>query len=47
MTAFLTAEVSPDGQRRTGTLVEYDRTEMIFTRPSDERTEAYITGRFG
>jgi phosphate transport system ATP-binding protein len=47
MTAFLTAEVSEDGQRRTGTLVEYDRTEVIFTRPSDPRTEAYITGRFG
>ncbi|MGH2682199.1 MAG: phosphate ABC transporter ATP-binding protein PstB [Actinomycetota bacterium] len=47
MTAFLTAEVSGDGQRRTGTLVEYDRTEVIFTRPSDPRTEAYITGRFG
>jgi phosphate transport system ATP-binding protein len=47
MTAFLTAEVSPDGQHRTGTLVEYDRTELIFTRPSDGRTEAYITGRFG
>jgi phosphate transport system ATP-binding protein len=47
MTAFLTADVSEDGQRRTGTLVEYDRTEVIFTRPSDPRTEAYITGRFG
>jgi len=47
MTAFLTAEVSEDGQHRTGTLVEYDRTEVIFTRPSDHRTEAYITGRFG
>jgi phosphate transport system ATP-binding protein len=47
MTAFLTAEVSDDGQRRTGALVEYDRTEVIFTRPSDARTEAYITGRFG
>ncbi|HEU5170525.1 MAG TPA: phosphate ABC transporter ATP-binding protein PstB [Gemmatimonadales bacterium] len=30
-----------------GELVEYDDTERIFTAPSRERTEAYITGRFG
>ena len=30
-----------------GTLVELGVTERIFTNPSDERTEAYITGRFG
>jgi phosphate transport system ATP-binding protein len=30
-----------------GKLVEYDRTEKIFTNPSDKRTEDYITGRFG
>jgi phosphate transport system ATP-binding protein len=30
-----------------GELVEYDRTEKIFTTPSDKRTEDYITGRFG
>jgi phosphate transport system ATP-binding protein len=47
MTAFLTAETSADGEHRTGVLVEFDRTEKIFTRPSNERTEAYITGRFG
>lgn len=46
-TAFLTAEVSADGDHRTGLLVEYDQTDKIFTRPSDPRTEAYITGRFG
>jgi phosphate transport system ATP-binding protein len=45
-TAFLTVDVQQDGQR-TGTLVEYDRTEKIFTYPSDTRTEAYVTGRFG
>jgi phosphate transport system ATP-binding protein len=27
--------------------VEYDRTETIFTNPSDPRTEDYVTGRFG
>ena len=30
-----------------GKLVEYDRTEIIFTNPKEERTEAYVTGRFG
>ncbi len=30
-----------------GEVVEYDRTEKIFTKPSDKRTEDYITGRFG
>ncbi|GAB4275964.1 MAG: phosphate ABC transporter ATP-binding protein PstB [Deferrisomatales bacterium] len=30
-----------------GQLVEYDRTQSIFTTPREERTEAYITGRFG
>ncbi len=30
-----------------GDLVEFDRTEKIFTNPSDSRTEDYITGRFG
>jgi phosphate transport system ATP-binding protein len=47
MTAFLTAETDDNGEHRTGILVEFDRTETIFTRPSDDRTEAYITGRFG
>ncbi|MGH2725679.1 MAG: phosphate ABC transporter ATP-binding protein PstB [Actinomycetota bacterium] len=47
MTAFLTAETSEDGDMRTGVLVEFDKTGVIFTRPSDGRTEAYITGRFG
>ncbi len=30
-----------------GRLVEFGDTQQIFTRPADERTEAYITGRFG
>ena len=46
-TAFFTAEVSNEGKERTGVLVEFDRTEKIFTAPSDRRTEDYITGRFG
>lgn len=30
-----------------GDLIEYDQTEKIFNKPGDERTERYITGRFG
>jgi len=46
-TAFFTTEVNETSDTRTGLLVEYDRTETIFSNPSDERTENYITGRFG
>jgi phosphate transport system ATP-binding protein len=30
-----------------GEMIEFDRTERIFTTPSDKRTEDYVTGRFG
>ena len=30
-----------------GEVIEYDRTEKLFSMPSDKRTEDYITGRFG
>ena len=30
-----------------GELIEFDKTQKIFTNPSDQRTEDYITGRFG
>jgi len=30
-----------------GKLIEFDKTQKIFTTPSDKRTEDYITGRFG
>jgi phosphate transport system ATP-binding protein len=46
MTAFFSLDVREDGTRH-GILVEYDATEKIFTHPSDERTEGYVTGRFG
>jgi phosphate transport system ATP-binding protein len=46
-TAFFTTEVNPNSDRRTGVLVEFDRTQKIFSNPVDPRTEAYITGRFG
>jgi phosphate transport system ATP-binding protein len=32
---------------RAGTLIEYGATDSIFLRPSDKRTEDYVTGRFG
>ena len=32
---------------RTGTLIEYDDTNTIFTSPRDSRTNDYVTGRFG
>jgi phosphate transport system ATP-binding protein len=46
-TAFFTAEVNPAGDQRTGVLIEYDDTQKIFSNPSDQRTENYVTGRFG
>ena len=41
-TVFLTA-----GDDGAGFVVEHGNTRQIFTNPGDERTEAYITGRFG
>ena len=46
-TAFFTAEVHSENDNRTGILVEVDTTQKIFSNPSDERTENYVTGRFG
>ena len=31
----------------SGELIEHDKTDVIFTRPSNQKTEDYITGRFG
>ena len=45
-TAFFTVDVGADGVR-TGLMVEVGSTEQIFTAPSDQRTDDYITGRFG
>ena len=46
-TAFFTTEVNETSDTRTGVLVEYEVTDKIFSNPSDERTENYVTGRFG
>jgi phosphate transport system ATP-binding protein len=34
-------------EQRAGRMIEYDLTNIIFTRPKDKRTEDYVTGRFG
>ena len=41
-TAFLMGD-----ERRVAELIEFNETRQMFTNPTDERTEAYITGRFG
>jgi phosphate transport system ATP-binding protein len=46
-TAFFTVDLRRDGTQRVGKLVEYAPTETIFTKPGDERTEQYVTGKFG
>ena len=38
--------LSEDG-KRSGTVIEFADTTKIFTRPSDKRTEGYVTGRYG
>ncbi len=34
-------------EQRAGRMIEYNQTNIIFTRPKDKRTEDYVTGRFG
>jgi phosphate transport system ATP-binding protein len=46
-TAFLIVELDAGEKHRTGRVVEYDETEKIFTNPSDQRTEDYVTGKVG
>jgi len=45
-TAFFSAQVDEAGQRY-GHLVEMDLTSKIFTNPNNQKTEDYISGRFG
>jgi phosphate transport system ATP-binding protein len=44
---FTVAEGQDEKDHRIGMLVEFDLTPTVFTNPSDSRTEAYVTGRFG
>ncbi len=46
ITGFFNTELSETG-KRTGKLVEIDRTSMIFSSPKQTATEEYISGRFG
>lgn len=45
-TAFFNVETNPKGQR-SGYIVEYDRTEVIFQSPANRATQEYVSGRFG
>jgi len=46
-TAFFSVLTNTESDTRTGVLVEYGRTQQIFEDPTDERTQAYVTGRMG
>jgi phosphate transport system ATP-binding protein len=46
-TAFFNVDLSAGEAHRVGRLVEYNPTQRIFTNPEDERTEQYVTGKFG
>ncbi|MEA5467530.1 phosphate ABC transporter ATP-binding protein PstB [Spirulina sp. 06S082] len=46
LTAFYNAEATETGGK-VGYLVEYNRTEVIFQNPTQEATQAYVSGRFG
>jgi len=43
----LTAMMMLTDDRKSGTIIEIGPTRRIFTRPSDPRTEGYVTGRYG
>ncbi|WP_326600455.1 phosphate ABC transporter ATP-binding protein PstB [Streptomyces sp. NBC_01803] len=47
MTGFFSVSTDEEKGTRTGELVEYDDTGKIFSNPSEQRTEDYISGRFG
>jgi phosphate transport system ATP-binding protein len=46
-TAFFTVDLSAGEANRVGRLIEYNPTEKMFTNPDDDRTEQYVTGKFG
>jgi phosphate transport system ATP-binding protein len=47
MTAFLNAVVLENQTRRTGELIEFECTEVLFDNPTEEATQQYISGNFG
>ena len=46
-TAFFIVDLEAGEANRIGRLVELSPTEKIFTNPDDERTEQYVSGKFG
>lgn len=46
-TAFFLLDQSVLSKEGASSLIEFEDTDKLFTNPSDARTEAYITGRFG
>ncbi|HWI21493.1 MAG TPA: phosphate ABC transporter ATP-binding protein PstB [Baekduia sp.] len=46
-TAFFIVDLEGGEANRIGRLVELSPTDKIFTNPDDERTEQYVTGKFG
>ena len=42
-----TAMMMLQGKTRSGTVIEFDDTHVMFTNPKDRHTEDYVTGRFG
>ena len=46
-TAFFIVDLQGKEAHRIGHLVEYAPTEKVFTNPDDQRTEDYVTGKFG
>lgn len=47
MTAFFNVERQVGVKVNTGTLIEYDQTDIIFQNPTKEATQEYVSGRFG
>jgi len=43
----VTAMMMLTDDRKSGTVIEVGETAHIFTRPKDQRTEDYVTGRYG
>ncbi len=46
-TAFFTVASDDEAGSRVGVLVEHNKTEKIFSRPKNQKTLDYVTGRFG
>lgn len=47
MTAFFNVKQQAGARVSTGTLIEYDQTDIIFQSPTNEATQEYVSGRFG